>query len=214
MILDRPVMLTARAAYASAANPFAPENFEVPLLLVLHTASLQGQLGSARHEVNLLASLGESPYADIWLTAGERTFGAGLPQTAPGAGISDESLHGLPAPVDYDEALSRFRSHVGAWSRWQQRANETYSFPDRERTLDAYAGALLSLVANRHAFVTCDRKMLAERTEAAWADANILDVREAVALIGLLMRQRGRCGLYIDWTIRSSRLPPHICTRS
>lgn len=198
-MLDRPVMLTARSAYPSAANPFAPENFEVPLLLVLHTGSLEAQTGTPRREVELLASLGQSPYADIWLTAGEQSFGAGLAQAEPGAGISAESLHRLPVPVDYDEVLSRFRAEVGDWNRWQKRADERYSSPDRERTLDAYAGTLLSVVGNRHAFVTSDRRLLAERSEHAWAYANILDVREAIALVGLLMRQRGRCGLFIDW---------------
>jgi hypothetical protein len=46
VILDRPVMLTARAAYPSAANPFARENYGVPLLLVLHTTSLQAESGA------------------------------------------------------------------------------------------------------------------------------------------------------------------------
>ena len=192
-------MLTAHGAYPSAANPFAPDNFEVPLLLVLHTESLRAQMGAARQQFEMLVSLGQSPYADVWLTAGEHTFGRGLAQAEAGAGTSEESLHGLPTPVDYDEAVSRFHAQAGAWSRWQQRADQRYSCSERESALDAYAGALLSVVANRHGFVTCNRQLLAERTEAAWVEANILDVREAIALVGLLMRQRGRCGLYIDW---------------
>jgi hypothetical protein len=160
---------------------------------------LQAQTGPARREAEMLASLGDTPYADIWLTAGEQSFGRGLVQAKPDAGIREETLRDLPGQIDYDEALNRFHSTVRAWSRWEQRANERYASPDRERTLDAYAGALLSAVANRHALVTGDRQLLGERTDNAWRDVNILDVREAIALVGLLMRQRGRCGLYRDW---------------
>ena len=198
VILDRPVMLTARSAHPGPANPFAPENFRVPLLLVLHTASLQAQAGAIREEVELLASLGHSPYADIWLTAGEQTFGDEFAQAQPGVGVSEDSLHRLPVSVDYDAGRSRFRAHVGDWSRWRRRVDDKYPPEDRERTRDAYAGALLTVVANRHAFVTCDRLLLAERGEHPWADVNILDVREAIALVGLLMRQRGRCDLHYD----------------
>ena len=198
VILDRPVLLTARAAYPSAANPFEAENYGVPLMLVLHTASVAEQTSAERGEVELLAALGHSPYADIWLTAGPQALGAGLPQAEAGAGTTDESVSRLPVAIDYDAGLSRFRAHVRAWDRWRQRADERYPSRDRARVLDSYAGALLTMVANRHAFITSDSLVLAEREDDVWADVNILDVREALALVGLLMRQRGRCDFLYD----------------
>jgi hypothetical protein len=198
VILDRPVLLTARAAYPSAANPFEAENYGVPLMLVLHTSSVAEQTGAERGDVELLAALGHSPYADIWLTAGPEALGAGLLQAEAGAGTTDESLTRLPVAIDYAAGLSRFRAHVRGWDRWRQRADDLYSPRDRARVLDSYAGALLTIVANRHAFVTSDSRMLAEREDNVWAEVNILDVREALALVGLLMRQRGRCDFFYD----------------
>ena len=87
---------------------------------------------------------------------------------------------------------------VGGWHRWIERANERYEGEQRDRSLDAYAGAVLTAVANRHLFVCAEPTLLAERGQPPWMETNVVTVREAIALVALLMRQRGSCNLFYD----------------
>lgn len=199
VVLDRPVRLTARGAHPGPANPFERANYDVPLLFVIHTASVEALRSSARDDAELLVSLGHSPYADIWFTWGDQTFGPGFGEARVGAELSDEN-EVLPVEVSYDAGKSRLRTGVPAWWEWQHRARERYDGPAHERALDAYAGARLTNTTDRHLFVTADPSLLSERRNPPWGDVNIVTVREALALVGLLMRQRGRCDLFYDET--------------
>jgi hypothetical protein len=199
VVLNRPVRLTARGAYPGPANPFERANYDVPLLLVIHTASVEALRSSARDDAELLVSLGHSPYADIWFTWGDQTFGPGFGEARRGAELSDEN-EVLPVEVSYDGGKSRLRTGVPAWWEWQHRARDRYDGPAHERALDAYAGARLTNTIDRHLFVTADPSLLSERSTPPWGDVNIVTVREALALVGLLMRQRGRGDLFYDKT--------------
>jgi hypothetical protein len=141
VVLDRPVLLTASAAYAGPPNPFERANFSAPLLLVLHTPSLSALTGRERDEVKTLVNLGYSRFADVWLTAGTHDFGARLVQTPPRAGVDDEGLAGLPDAVNRCAARSRLRAGFD-WERLVESAN------GRDRVLDAYAGAMMTAVAD------------------------------------------------------------------
>jgi len=199
IVLDRPILLTARSIYASPANPFERENFAIPLRILLHTASLAQLAGREREEAELLVSLGHSSFADIWLTWGEHDFGEGLSEARLGAGLRDNE-DTLAIEVSNDGGGSRLRTALGDWWQWPQRADELYDGVERDRALDAYAGARLTVAADRHLFVCGEPTLLAERGLPSWRDLNVVTVREALAVVGLLMRQRGRCDLFYDDT--------------
>lgn len=200
IVLDRPILLTARGAYPRPANPFERENFAIPLRLLLHTASLAQLAGCERDEAELLVSLGYSPFADTWLTWGEHDFGEGLSAARLGAGLRDGEDGSLLVEVSYDDDSSGLTTALLNWCQWPQRADERYAGTERDRALDAYAGALLATAADRHLFVCAESTLLTERGLPPWRDLNIVTVREALAVVGLLMRQRGRCDLFYDET--------------
>lgn len=197
VVLDRPVRLTGRSAHRGPANPFERENYDVPLLLVVDTASVQVLVGDSREEADLLASLGHSPYADIWITWGEHTFGDGFGMAQLSADLGGQS-DVLSVDVLYDEGEKGLRTSIPCWSQWQQRACDRYEGVSRDSALNAYAGALLTRTTDRHLFVTANPPLLDERGNAPWNDVNIVSTREALALVSLLMRQRGRCDLFYD----------------
>jgi len=199
IVLDRPILLTARSVYASPANPFERENFATPLRVLLHTASLAQLAGREREEAELLVSLGHSPFADNWLTWGEHDFGEGISHARLGAGLRDNE-DTLAIEVSYDGGGSLLRTVLVDWWQWPQRADERYDGVERDRALDAYAGARLTAAADRHLFVCAEPTLLAERGLPPWEDLNVVTVREALAVVGLLMRQRGRCDLFYDDT--------------
>jgi hypothetical protein len=201
IVLDRPVRLTARAAYPGPANPFERQNFGIPLLLVLHTNSLESLTGVAREDAAMLLSLAYSPYTDVWLTWGEQSFGEALSYAKLGASLDEQGLRTLPIQVSYSSDTGGMRIALSDWWQWPQHAQQRYGDDERARkALDAYAGALLTKSTNRHLFVTAESTLLAERGQQPWTDVNIVTVRESLALVGLLMRQRRRCDLFYDKT--------------
>jgi len=96
-----------------------------------------------------------------------------------------------------DGVGGRVEEILSGWHEFEERADGLYGGGEiSDVVLDAYAGAALTRVADRHAFVTEDPRLLEERGQHPWADVNVLNVDEAVALVALLMRHRGRCDLF------------------
>jgi hypothetical protein len=125
VVLDRAVLLTGRAAYPGPANPFERENFAIPLLLVLHTRSLEALSGAERECAEVVVSMGYSPFAEVWLTWGEHHFGDGVSYASLGANLRGAGIDAIPIAVVHP-AGGRLRTALDGWWEWPRLADSLY----------------------------------------------------------------------------------------
>ena len=177
-----------------AENPFTPRREGVPLRLTLDGRSLSLLAAEEKAELDLLMMLGSTPVLDA------------LVLDWPGA-QGEKLQRGRVASLDRDRDLrvieqvgSRgFFGSVQPWSSRELTADQLgLGGAAREWFLYYETVTWFHRNSSRHYFVSADQRLLRERNElnSRWGGRRIIDVRQALAFVGLLMRAREK--LYVE----------------
>jgi hypothetical protein len=171
-------------------NPFAPDLEGAPLQLTFDSRSLAELTGKERDDADFLISLSNTDHVDGLVAWSREGFAEGVPAAVmrPGRGQCDSitvSLQGQPegfiGGIPYADQWKKLAEQDGL----NERDTEWFVHYGRATAFHSHA--------DRHLFVTADRKLLRERNEGKqlWRRHRVFSVRESLALVGVLMRIYG-----------------------
>lgn len=187
----RPPTGSAFAHLERSTDPADPLG-ELPLRIVLHGPSLAG---ADPELVNCLRVLHGWDTVEVLCSWGGRWPATGIPE--PPVASIERSAVDLAAFEPHPRwwSGSGWSASTGVLRNWEhiRRRVRSRGLGDRSsgRLLDAYAAAVVHIGHGGHLFVCHDRHLLQERDERFWNGVRIVDLNEALALAGVVLRSHG-----------------------